>query len=130
MTGIFDLVRRHRVAAVLAFLLVFPLLMPYHALAINILLFGLFAVGFNLLFGYTGLLSFGHAAFLGVGSYLTGIAMVHGLVSFALVMFGGLVLYLWPVAEPWSVRTLQKAWRRTRECGPLPGDDLAGQVSS
>jgi branched-chain amino acid transport system permease protein len=71
-------VRRHRVAAVLAFLLVFPLLMPYHALAINILIFGLFAVGFNLLFGYTGLLSFGHAAFLGVGSYLTGIAMVHG----------------------------------------------------
>ena len=71
-------VRRHRVAAVLLFLLVFPLLMPYHALAINILIFGLFAVGFNLLFGYTGLLSFGHAAFLGVGSYLTGIAMVHG----------------------------------------------------
>jgi branched-chain amino acid transport system permease protein len=74
----FEFVRRHRVAAVIAFLMVFPLLMPYHALAINILLFGLFAVGFNLLFGYTGLLSFGHAAFLGVGSYLTGIAMVHG----------------------------------------------------
>lgn len=71
-------IRRHRVAAVLAFLLVFPLLMPYQALAVNILVFGLFAVGFNLLFGYTGLLSFGHAAFLGVGSYLTGIAMVHG----------------------------------------------------
>jgi branched-chain amino acid transport system permease protein len=62
---------------VLLFLLVFPVLMPYHALAINILVFGLFAVGFNLLFGYTGLLSFGHAAFLGVGSYLTGIGMVH-----------------------------------------------------
>ena len=61
-------VRGHRVAAVILFLLVFPLLMPYHALAINILLFGLFAVGFNLLFGYTGLLSFGHAAFLGTGS--------------------------------------------------------------
>ena len=73
-----EFVRRHRVAAVIAFLMVFPLLMPYHALAINILIFGLFAVGFNLLFGYTGLLSFGHAAFLGVGSYLTGIAMVHG----------------------------------------------------
>jgi branched-chain amino acid transport system permease protein len=72
-----ELVRRHRVAAVIAFLLVFPLLMPYQALAINILVFGLFAVGFNLLFGYTGLLSFGHAAFLGVGSYLTGIGMVH-----------------------------------------------------
>jgi branched-chain amino acid transport system permease protein len=77
MMGAVDLIRRHRVAAVIAFLLVFPLLMPYQALAINILIFGLFAVGFNLLFGYTGLLSFGHAAFLGVGSYLTGIGMVH-----------------------------------------------------
>lgn len=77
MTHWIQLVRRHRVAAVVLFLLVFPLLLPYHALAINILVFGLFAVGFNLLFGYTGLLSFGHAAFLGVGSYLTGITMVH-----------------------------------------------------
>jgi branched-chain amino acid transport system permease protein len=34
-------------------------------------------VGFNLLFGYTGMLSFGHAAFLGVGSYLAGISVVH-----------------------------------------------------
>ncbi len=78
MKDFIALVRRHRVAAVIAFLLVLPALMPYHALAVNILIFGLFAVGFNLLFGYTGLLSFGHAAFLGVGSYLTGIAMVHG----------------------------------------------------
>ena len=69
-------IARHRVGAVLAFLLVFPLLMPYEALAINILIFGLYAVGFNLLFGYTGMLSFGHAAFLGVGSYLCGITIV------------------------------------------------------
>ncbi len=78
MKRIVGAIRQHRVLAVTLFLLVFPLLMPYHALAVNILIFGLFAVGFNLLFGYTGLLSFGHAAFLGVGSYLTGIAMVHG----------------------------------------------------
>ncbi|WP_417309247.1 branched-chain amino acid ABC transporter permease [Devosia sp.] len=32
-------------------------------------IYGLFAVGFNILFGLTGYLSFGHAAFLGVGSY-------------------------------------------------------------
>ncbi len=32
-------------------------------------IFGLFAIGFNILFGFTGYLSFGHAAFLGVGSY-------------------------------------------------------------
>ncbi len=34
-------------------------------------IFGIFAVGFNILFGLTGYLSFGHAAFLGVGSYAT-----------------------------------------------------------
>lgn len=32
-------------------------------------IFGLFAIGFNLLFGLTGYLSFGHAVFLGIGSY-------------------------------------------------------------
>ena len=72
-----DFSARHRVAAVLAFLLVLPLVMPYQALAVNILIFGLFAVGFNLLFGYTGLLSFGHAAFLGIGSYVAGMGIVH-----------------------------------------------------
>ncbi|KRI01332.1 branched-chain amino acid ABC transporter permease [Curvibacter sp. PAE-UM] len=71
------LARQHRVASALLFLLVFPFLMPYDALSVNILIFGLYAVGFNLLFGYTGMLSFGHAAFLGVGSYLAGIAVVH-----------------------------------------------------
>ncbi len=74
---IYLMVVRHRVAAVLLFLLVFPLIMPYEALAVNILIFGLYAVGYNLLFGYTGMLSFGHAAFFGVGSYITGIAIVH-----------------------------------------------------
>jgi branched-chain amino acid transport system permease protein len=70
------LLTRHRVLAVIAFLLVFPWIMPYSALAVNVLIFGLFAVGLNVLFGYTGLLSFGHAAFLGVGGYLTGISML------------------------------------------------------
>lgn len=77
MQNLISLIARNRVAAVLLFLLVFPLVMPYEALAINILIFGLYAVGLNLLFGYTGMLSFGHAAFFGVGSYATGIAMVH-----------------------------------------------------
>ncbi len=77
MRGFIDLVARHRVAAVIVFLIPFPWLMPYEALAVNILIFGLYAVGFNLLFGYTGLLSFGHAAFLGAGSYGAGIVMVH-----------------------------------------------------
>src|SRR5690606_6515124 len=45
----------------------------YEALAVNILVFGLFAVGYNLTFGYTGMLSFGHAALFGLGAYGAGI---------------------------------------------------------
>ncbi|MCI4660964.1 MAG: branched-chain amino acid ABC transporter permease [Neomegalonema sp.] len=41
----------------------------YPDLMQKFVIFGTFAVGFNLLFGLTGYLSFGHAAFLGVGSY-------------------------------------------------------------
>lgn len=70
--AIFRTVAKHRVLATVLFFAIFPWLMPYQSLAINILIYGLFAVGFNLLFGYTGLLSFGHAAFLGVGAYKPG----------------------------------------------------------
>ena len=94
MNKLIHAIARHRVAAVLAFLLVFPLLMPYEALAINILIFGLYAVGFNLLLGYTGLLSFGHAAFLGTGSYLCGIAIVHFGVPWWLAIAIGVVASL------------------------------------
>ncbi|PTM42972.1 branched-chain amino acid ABC transporter permease [Bosea sp. 124] len=52
-----------------------PWLLPSKALAVNVLVYGLLAVGYNLLFGYTGLLSFGHAAFFGAGAYVTGIAI-------------------------------------------------------
>jgi branched-chain amino acid transport system permease protein len=46
-------------------------------MAIEILYFGLFAVSFNLLFGYAGLLSFGHAATFGVGGYALGLLLAH-----------------------------------------------------
>ncbi|WP_231969435.1 branched-chain amino acid ABC transporter permease [Polynucleobacter necessarius] len=77
MNSFCQLIARHRVLASTPFLAIFPFIIPYEALAINILIFGLFAMGFNLLFGYMGLLSFGHAAFLGIGSYLTGIGIVY-----------------------------------------------------
>jgi ABC-type branched-subunit amino acid transport system permease subunit len=41
----------------------------YPDLMRRFVIFGIFAIGFNILFGLTGYLSFGHAAFLGVGSY-------------------------------------------------------------
>jgi branched-chain amino acid transport system permease protein len=47
----------------------------YPVFLMKLLCFGLFACAFNLLIGYTGLLSFGHAAFLGAGGYVTGYAL-------------------------------------------------------
>jgi len=44
-------------------------------LATEIMIFGLFALGFNLLLGHTGILSFGHAAYFGVGCYSCGMAI-------------------------------------------------------
>lgn len=70
-------------------------------MAIEVLYFGLFAVSFNLLFGYAGLLSFGHAAGFGVGGYAVGLAWKHlpglgflgGLATGALVgVLAGLVI--------------------------------------
>ena len=71
------IITRYRAPALILVLAVLPWLLPSKALAVNILIYGLYAVGFNLLFGYTGLLSFGHAAFLGAGAYGCGIAIVH-----------------------------------------------------
>ncbi len=91
MKSFLQLIARHRVLASSLFLMVFPFIMPYEALAINILIFGLFAMGFNLLFGYMGLLSFGHAAFLGIGSYLTGIGIVHYGMSWGTAILVGVI---------------------------------------
>src|SRR5690606_18910507 len=41
----------------------------YPGLMQKFVIYAIFAIGFNILFGLTGYLSFGHAAFLGVGSY-------------------------------------------------------------
>ncbi len=58
-------------------LLLAPLLGAYPVFMLKVLCFGLFACSFNLLIGYTGLLSFGHAAFFGCAAYLAGHALKH-----------------------------------------------------
>ena len=59
-------------AAVLGLLLIAPFLGVYPVFMMKALCFAIFACAFNLLLGYTGLLSFGHAAFLGTAAYVTG----------------------------------------------------------
>ncbi len=58
----------------LVLLLIAPALI-YPVLIMKVLCFALFACAFNLLLGYTGLLSFGHAVFLGSAAYITGHAL-------------------------------------------------------
>jgi branched-chain amino acid transport system permease protein len=53
----------------------------YVTLAARILVLALAATGLNLVLGYGGLVSFGHALFLGVGAYAVGILAAHGVTS-------------------------------------------------
>lgn len=86
------LLARYPAASAIAVLAVFPLIFPFYSLAINILLFGLFAAGYNLTFGYTGKLSFGHAAFFGGGAYGCGILISTYSVGWPLALVFGVVL--------------------------------------
>src|SRR5438552_7624839 len=52
----------------------------YPVFAMKVLCYALFACAFNLLIGFAGLVSFGHAAFFGGGGYICGYALTrHGL---------------------------------------------------
>ena len=68
------MLRKLAYAAVLVGALAAPLFL-YPVLLMKILCFALFACAFNLLIGFTGLLSFGHAAFFGGASYIAGHAL-------------------------------------------------------
>ncbi|MBV9785463.1 MAG: branched-chain amino acid ABC transporter permease [Acidisphaera sp.] len=71
--GGLGLSRSERVAlAGLAALLVFGPFAIYPIFLMNALCFALFAAAYNLMIGYVGLMSFGHAAFFGMGSYVGG----------------------------------------------------------
>jgi branched-chain amino acid transport system permease protein len=65
------------VLALLAGLIAVPFVGSYFVVfvATEILIMGLFATSFNLLFGYTGLLSFGHAAYFGTGAYVAALLL-------------------------------------------------------
>jgi len=56
----------------LALAVVAPLIGLYPVFGMKLLCFALFACAFNLLLGFTGLLSFGHAAFFGMAAYVAG----------------------------------------------------------
>jgi ABC-type branched-subunit amino acid transport system permease subunit len=53
----------------------FPIMGGYSGLDTKIMIFCIFVVGFDILLGFTGYLSFGHAAFFGIAAYTTGIML-------------------------------------------------------
>lgn len=55
----------------------FPWIGGYGGLATKIMIWALFALGFDILLGFTGYLSFGHAIFFGVSAYATGLMFKH-----------------------------------------------------
>jgi branched-chain amino acid transport system permease protein len=70
----------------------FPYLAPYTALASEILIFAIFAMAYDLVLGYAGMLSFGHAAFFGLGAYSTGIILIRVYPSVILGLLTGVII--------------------------------------
>jgi branched-chain amino acid transport system permease protein len=69
-----------------------PLVGGYTALAGRVLVFGLAAMGLNMLLGFTGVLSFGHAAYFGLGAYGAGLTLRYLVHSTPLAMLAGTLL--------------------------------------
>ncbi len=80
--------------AVIAVLAIVPLIFGiyYSNVVVLFAIFALYAVSYNLLLGYTGLLSFGNAMFFGGGAYATALALTHveGLPLLFALLSGGL----------------------------------------
>ena len=66
-------------------------------LTMRVMILGIFALGYNLLLGQTGLLSFGHGAFYAAGAYGLGFFSLH---FSAHPLLGLLVAVVWPPCWP------------------------------
>ncbi len=89
-------------AALFLAIALLPALGVYPIFVMKVLCYALFACAFNLLIGFTGLLSFGHAAFLGVAAYAAGHALkVWGLPAPLGLLFGTAAAALTGLAFGW-----------------------------
>ena len=87
---------RHPLVWLYAWFLVIPLLMTAVkstlSLGTEIVVFTLLAIAYNLLMGYTGLVSFGHSAFFGLGGYGAGLVQLHLVKGMVVPLLAGVVL--------------------------------------
>ncbi|MPZ22641.1 MAG: branched-chain amino acid ABC transporter permease [Dehalococcoidia bacterium] len=73
----YRLIDRNPVVGLGIVLFTLPFIMPQVTLGTQILIFGLAATSLNLLFGFGGVLSFGHSTYYGLGVYAAGLGMIH-----------------------------------------------------
>ncbi|HTR83781.1 MAG TPA: branched-chain amino acid ABC transporter permease [Reyranella sp.] len=85
-----------QLAIIWALLLTVPLWLPllggYTAIAARVVIFALAAMSLNMLLGFTGVLSFGHAAYFGLGAYGAGLTLRYVTASTPLAMLAGTLL--------------------------------------
>ena len=75
-------------AALVAGLMLLPLVMR-PIIAADICVFAIAAMALNLIFGYTGMLSFGQATFFGMGAYVSALLMIHASANLYLALLAG-----------------------------------------
>lgn len=101
--------RRRRALGLLAGL-VLVLALPwfvYPPIAMDIVCWALFAMALDLLLGYTGLLSFGHAAFWGSSAYATGLVALHVGAPFPVAVLAG-ALFAMALAVPIGLLSVRR----------------------
>jgi branched-chain amino acid transport system permease protein len=98
------------VAALVA-LAVGPWLLARHQLSLltDLLIFGLFAMSLDLILGYTGMLSFGHAAYFGLGAYASALVLLEFAQPVPVALLAGMLLA--------GAVALPVGWLSTRSTG-------------
>jgi branched-chain amino acid transport system permease protein len=81
-------------AAALVALAVVPWLLARHQLSLltDLLIAGLFAMSLDLIMGYTGMVSFGHAAYFGLGAYASALVLLHWAQPVPVALLAGALL--------------------------------------
>jgi len=88
-----------------------PWLLARHQLSLltDLLIFGLFAMSLDLILGYTGMLSFGHAAYFGLGAYASALVLLEFAQPVPVALLAGMLLA--------GVVVLPVGWLSTRSTG-------------
>jgi len=64
----------------------------WESILVEVFIFAILAISYNLMFGFTGVVSFGHAAFFGLGAYTVGLTMRHWEWPWFLAVLGALLI--------------------------------------